>query len=297
MNDFVSPPPRRIGVAAMLRLVAVAAFTFMAVCVKLSGEDGMPVMQIVFFRFLAGFIPLLIYIRAVEGFGALRTRRPLAHVVRAAFGIVGMITFFIALRMIPLTELTALNFTIPLFVTALSAPVLREKVPPHLWAAVLAGFIGVVVILRPSPEHLIGLGAAFGLFQAFLGAAAHLTIRQLGATETGAAVVFYYTLAATIAGAIALPFVWVTPSLATLAWLILAGIAGGVGQITLTLSYRYAPAAVVAPFDYTSILWAAGLGYLIWDERPTTALMVGGLIVIASGFYIVKREGGRKAAA
>jgi drug/metabolite transporter (DMT)-like permease len=274
----------------MFRLGAVVAMGAMSALVKLAAERGAHTFEIIFFRNLFAFIPLIFYVGLTRSARALATTRPVGHLVRAAIGIFGMICGFSALALLPLTEFTAITFAAPLFITALSGPVLGEKVGPHRWAAVVIGFVGVVIMMRPDPVHLVSLGALLALGQAFGTAGAMLAIRQLGGTEPGVTIVFYFTLAATAVGAAGLPFAWTTPGPELLTILVMTGVAGGVGQMLLTQAYRIGPAALVAPFDYATLLWTGLLGYLIWSETPSLHTVVGGLIVIASGLYVLHRE-------
>lgn len=282
LNDIV------LGIAA--RLGAVVVMAVMVALVKLCGERGVNTFEIVFFRNAFAFIPLLAYIFATGGPRLLVTRRPLGHLLRAAIGVTGMLCGFTAVAAMPLAEYTAIQFAAPLFITALSAPVLGEKVGPSLWAAVMVGFAGVVVMLRPDPANFIAPAALLALIQALGTAGAMLTIRQLGRTEAGPTIVFYFTLFAALVGAAGLPFVWSTPDAGTLALLVLTGLVGGIGQLLLTAAFRLAPPAVVAPFDYATLLAAGVIGFVVWGELPGWATWAGAPLVIGSGLYIVWRE-------
>lgn len=285
---------RRVGAGIALKLGAVVAMGLMSALVKLAAERGAHTLEIVFFRNLFAFIPIVAYVLATRGWIVLRTTRPLGHLTRAAIGISGMLCGFAALGMMPLSDFTAITFAAPLFITALSWPVLSEKVGPHRWAAVAVGFVGVLVMVRPDPVNLIGLGALLALGQALGTAGAMLAIRQLGSTEPGPTIVFYFTLAATLVGAAGLPFVWTRPSPELLLILIGCGLLGGVGQLLLTQAFRLAPAAIVAPFEYAALLWAGLLGFTLWGETPSAATLVGGTIVVSSGLYILWRETRRR---
>ena len=286
----LSPTARRNLSAVLFRLGAVVAMGTMTALVKMATDRGAHTFEIAFFRNAFAFIPLILYVGATRSARALRTTRPLGHLVRAAIGVAGMLCGFSALAYLPLTEFTAITFAAPLFITALSAPVLGEKVGPHRWAAVIVGFIGVLLMVRPDPGHLIGLGSLLALGQAFGTAGAMLAIRQLGGTEPGVTIVFYFTLAAMVVGAVGMPFAWTSPGPELLTILVLTGICGGVGQMLLTQAYRLGPVALVAPFDYVTLLWTGLLGYLIWRETPSAGTIAGGVIVMASGLYVLSRE-------
>jgi drug/metabolite transporter (DMT)-like permease len=287
-------PPHRIGAGIALKLGAVIAMGAMAALVKLAADQGAHTLEIVFFRSLFAFIPIVAYILATRGLRVLRTSRPLGHLVRATIGITGMLCGFSALSMMPLSEFTAITFAAPLFITALSWPVLGERVGPYRWAAVVVGFAGVLVMIRPDPSAFIGLGAILALGQALGTAGAMLAIRQLGATEPGPTIVFYFTLAGTLVGAAGLPFVWTDPTPTLLLILVACGLCGGVGQLLLTQAFRLAPAAIIAPFEYAALIWAGLIGFAIWRETPAPTTILGGCIVAASGLYILWRETRRR---
>jgi drug/metabolite transporter (DMT)-like permease len=156
---------------------------------------------------------------------------------------------------------------------------------------VTVGFVGVVIMARPAPGQMNTPGLILGLSSAFGVAGAMVAIRQMADTEHGATIVFYFTLAGTVLGLVGSAlFVWISPDATTLAMLVLSGLVGGVAQILLTEALRRAPVALVAPFDYTQLVWAAVLGAALWGETPRVPTIVGALIVAASGLYILHRE-------
>jgi drug/metabolite transporter (DMT)-like permease len=282
---------QRNGLGITLRVIAMACMAVLAALVKASAERGVPVLEIIFFRNAFAFVPVLIYISRTSSFSVLKTSRPWGHATRATVGLVGMGCGFTAVSLLPLTESTALSFAAPLFMTALSAPILKERVRLHRWIAVLIGFAGVLIMIRPDPTHMPALGAAFGLAGAVGAAGAMIAIREIGRTEPGPTIVFYFTLAGCLLGLSSLPFGgWTIPDLTTLAMLVATGLVGGTGQLFLTEALRRAPVAVVAPFDYTQLVWATIIGFLVWDELPRPATVAGAAVVAASGVYILYRE-------
>jgi drug/metabolite transporter (DMT)-like permease len=268
----------------------MACMAVLSAIVKWTGERGVPVFEIIFFRNAFAFVPLGLYIWRTTGFSVLKTKRPGGHLTRSGIGLFGMVCGFSAVQHLPLTEATAFNFASPLFMTALSALLLGEVIGPHRWAAVLVGFIGVLIMVRPEPGHLNVIGVSLALCSAVGAAGAMVAIRQIAATEKGATIVFYFTLAGTVLGAVGSAFHWVAPDPMTLALLILGGLIGGVGQLLLTEALRVAPVGVVAPFDYSQLIWATAMGFLIWGELPHPATILGALVVAASGVYILHRE-------
>ncbi len=268
----------------------MALFAVMSALVKWCGAHGVPVFQMIFFRNAFAFVPLGLYIWRTTGWRVLITRRPLGHLARASVGLIGMGCSFSALQYLPLTAATAFGFAAPLFMTALSAPILKEKVGPHRWAAVLVGFLGVLIMIRPDPGKMNLVGSSFALFGAMAAAGAMVTIREIGKTERGATIVFYFTLGGALMGLASLPFGWVMPSPRILGLLIVMGLIGGVGQLLMTEALRVAPVGVVAPFDYIQLLWASLIGFGIWGEIPAALTLVGAIVVAASGGYILWRE-------
>jgi drug/metabolite transporter (DMT)-like permease len=288
MTDHTSPAdastvPR--GIASML--LAVAIFSCMDALIKWLSATY-PTIEIVFFRSAFAFLPLLPAL-ARGGRAALRTRRPLVQAGRAALGLVSMIAFFYCFRVMPLADVFGIAFSAPIFVTALSVPLLGERVGIRRWSAVVVGFIGVLVMLRPD-SGLFASASWIALFATALYALGQIFVRDLTKTETTVCIVFYVTLTTTLASAAALPFYWVSPSLVDAPLLAAVGILGGLAQLAFTRAFRLAPAAVVSPFDYTGLLYASVIGYYVWGDVPTVAFLAGAGIVMASGLYILHRE-------
>ncbi|WP_176695902.1 DMT family transporter [Phenylobacterium immobile] len=290
MSVVVSPNPHRIGLGISLRVGAMLSLAIMQGLVKWVGEQGIPTFEMLFFRNFFGFVPLVIYIAATTGWSVLKTTRPMAHATRAGIGLVGMVCMFGAVQNLPLTEAAAFNFTTPIAMTALSALVLKEYVGPHRWAAVAVGFIGVLIMIKPAPGHFNAIGVLFAMGSVIGGAGASVTIRQIGATEKGATIVFYFTLAGTLLGAVGSLFGWKQPDLPTLALLISIGLTGGLAQILLTEALRAAPVGVVAPFDYTQLAWATAISIMVWNDLPGPLTLIGASIIAVSGGYILYRE-------
>ncbi len=284
-------PVHRPLLGITLRVAAMACMALLSALVKWCGDRGVPVFEIIFFRNAFAFVPLGLYIWRTTGFEVLKTKRPFGHLLRSAVGLTGMVCGFSAVQYLPLTEATALQFASPLFMTALSAMLLAEKVGPHRWAAVIVGFIGVMIMARPIPGHMNVVGVTFGILSALGAAGAMVAIRQIADTERGPTIVFYFTLGGTVVGLVGSALGgWTVPDAQTLGLLVLAGLIGGVGQLFLTEALRAAPIGVVAPFDYTQLVWAALLGLVIWGELPHPATIFGAVVVAASGVYILHRE-------
>lgn len=275
---------------------SVLLFTLMSVFVK-ELSDRIPLAEIVFFRNAVGLLPVMVAVYWTGGLGNLRTERLAGHFGRAVVGLSAMSLLFLSFAMLPLADATAINYTAPLFLTALSAPLLREKVGIYRWSAVLAGFAGMLVMLRPG-DGVLETGALVALAAAFLQAMAMVAVAQLSRTESSTTIVFYFTAITTVLAALPLPWLWVAPQSA-LDWGLLAGIGliGGCAQLCLTRAYAHAQAAVIAPFTYASLLWATLFGYLFWGDVPDTQTLLGAGVVAASGVFIVFREARRKSPA
>jgi len=281
---------QNVGLGIALRVAAMVCMAGLTALVKWCGGRHVPVLQIIFFRNAFAFVPVGLYIWRTTGFSVLRTARPGGHLARSAIGLTSMVCSFSAVGMLPLTESTALAFSAPLFMTALSALVLKEMVGRHRWAAAGVGFVGVLIMVHPDPAQMASVGTLLALAGALGAAGAMIAIREIARSEPGPTIVFYFTLAGALFGLCSLPFGWVRPDAATLGALICTGLVGGVGQLLLTEALRRAPVAVIAPFDYTQLIWASALGFLVWGELPRAATVAGALLVAASSVYILLRE-------
>jgi len=269
-------------------VAAVFLFAILDATAKWLGQSYAPV-QIVFFQHFFGLIPVAVLVWRSGGFAALRTRRPFAHALRGGLLFASMLLFYTALRGLPLAEAIAVSFTLPLYITALSGPLLGEAVGVRRWVAVIIGFLGALIMVRPGTEAFRP-EALLVLTSAFIAALAMLLTRWLTRSETDVALVTHTTL---IAGLASVPFAslaWQAPSAGDLGLFVLVGIAGGSAAYLMVVAYRNAPAAVVAPFDYSSLIWATVFGWILWRESPEPAVWIGGAIVVAAGVYITRRE-------
>lgn len=273
-------------------LASVALFSAQALVVKLLG-DRIPMNEVVFFRHAFALVPAMVMVMHQGGVRTLRTGRFPMHLARMAAGMSSMLLGFYSLRMIPLADAVVYGFVSPLLVTALSVPLLGERVGIHRWSAVVIGFVGVVVMMQPGQVPL-ELGVFVALAGAFCGTFVNLTMRKLGATETAASTTTIYTGMACLVFTCTLPFSWVTPSLGDFLILVGLGLGGGVAQYWYTMSLRYAPSALIAPLGYFQLIWMTAAGFFFWDEVPTAATMIGAVIICGSGLYILYREAARR---
>jgi drug/metabolite transporter (DMT)-like permease len=292
---FATARDRAVGGIVFANL-AVLTFTLMDAIIKgVSAE--FPTGELIFFRNLFAFIPLLLYVWLRGGGLTFRTRNIWGHVMRGGFGVTSMFFLFYSYLVLPLSDAIALGLSGPIFVTVLSVPVLREQVGWRRWSAVIVGFVGVVIMTRPGPG-VFDIDAVWPLLGAVFYAFAMISIRRLGSTEPSSTIVFYFSAFSVLASFITIPFglfdadfKWVMPHrIWPFVEVFAIGILGGTAQIFLTNAYQRARASVVAPFDYTALVYGFLLGWGFFGEVPDTFLIVGGLIVVASGVYIIHRE-------
>jgi drug/metabolite transporter (DMT)-like permease len=272
----------------MAMWVAVASFSIADAIAKWHGQEGFAAVQIVFFRYVFGLIPVAIALY-VAGFHQVRTNRPAAHVFRGVLMSVALALFFWGLKYVPLAEAIAVAFTSPLFITALSVPVLGERVGMARWLAVIVGFAGMLVIVRPGadtfrPEMLI-LVAGTAVF-----ALGITYTRRLARTET---VTTMFTWTTIVAIAVFAPLAWWTwklPQADHLAGFAVLGLIGGMAHYLVIVAYRNAPAAVIAPQEYMALVWGAIIGWIVWSEVPSGWTWLGAAIVAGAGGFIALRE-------
>ena len=295
-----------------LKIAATLAFAVMSALIK-AISARFPVAEIVLFRSLGALVVLVIWLSSAGEFPrALATRRPFGHIGRSLAGSGGMSANFLVLALLPLADATAFTFISPLLIVPLAAIALGEIVKPYRWAAVTVGFFGVLVMLSDhlgggSPAGAAKLGVTIALVGALCTAVAMIQTSRLAHSEATGAIVFYFTSVTTIlsaalivaaafwpAGArfawLAATQVFVAPNPEELVTLALIGALGGLGQILMTHSYRFADASIIAAFDYVAMIWAAILGLVFFAEAPTLRILAGALIVCAAGLFVLWRE-------
>jgi len=287
-DTALQSPSSDTGRGIAMMTLAVGLYSIMDAMVKWLGPDY-PVLELVFFRSLFAFVPIAYVLWRNGSFAGLRTTRPWGHAARSLAGLISISLFFYAYTRMPLANVVAISFAAPLLVTALSVPLLGERVGWRRWSAVLVGFLGVVVMVKPD-AGLFDEIAALALLGTVFYALVIVSIRKLSRTETPLAIVFYYALTSTLVSGAAMPFVWVMPDAEGWVLLILMGVVGGIAQFAMTHAFRLADVSIIAPFDYMHIIWAALLGFFIWGEVPGNTIWIGVPIVMASGIYILLRE-------
>jgi len=285
-------PLRGIG----FKVASVFVFVAMAAIIKATADD-VPPGQAVFFRsFFAAPVILVWLVLRGQRLVMLKPRDPMGHVWRGLIGTIAMGLGFTGLGLLPLPEVTAIGYAAPLLTVVFAAMFLGEQVRAFRLTAVALGMVGVLIVLSPRLTLAEGvspvetLGAVVTLGGAVFAALAQVQVRKLVATENTASIVFWFSVAAAALSLVSLPWGWVVPSPQTAALLVMAGVLGGIGQILLTSAYRFADASLVAPFEYTSMLLALGVGYFLFDEVPTVTMLAGAAIIIAAGVLIIWRE-------
>ncbi len=287
----------RRGIA--LKLAATLAFSLMYAAIKLAGT--VPIGEVVFFRAVFAMVPLLAFSAFTIGpLAIVRTQRPLNHIVRSAAGVSSMFLNFWALSMLPLADITAFSFVAPIFAVVLATILLSEQVGAFRWGAVMVGFAGTLLMVEPHGgfghfAHIgssagFSLGAMLALSGSFLSAFVVVFIRQMSATERSETIVFYFMLTSAIVGGATMIWFRAPLNFANTFWLVMVGLLGGAGQICMTYCYRYAEPSLLAPFDYTAMVWAVALGYFIFAEVPEPMVMAGAGVVSIAGIFIVWRE-------
>ena len=276
--------------ALLLRILAAFAGASLLALVKRASESGIALPEIMFWRQAIPVPLLLAYLWVSGGLDRLRTRRLGSHAKRAGLGMTNMVLNFGAVILLPLAESTALGFTTPLFAVVLAALVWRQHIGPWRWTAVALGFAGVIVIAHPGGAAIAPLGAAVALTAALLIAVINFQIRDLGRTEHPITTSFYFAAFGAPLAAVALPFYMTAHTPAQWGLLIGIGVTGTLFQLLLTASLRYGAVASVIVMDYTSLVWATGYGWLLWDRFPPASTWLGAPLIIAAGLVIIWRE-------
>ncbi len=278
------------GAALIIRVLGVFALSTTILLVKLCGERGIHLTEIMFWRQFTTVPIVGVWLWRTNSLGTLRTDRFPAHLRRAVFGMMAMTFVFGSAQMLPLAEAQTLAFTGPFFATLLAMIILKEKVGWWRWTGLLLGFGGILIIARPGHSDIPPLGVAIGLTAAFLVALLSIMIKDLNRTDRPLAIVFWFSLLSSPMVGAFLPFT-MTAHDAESWWLLLAlGITGAIGQILLTLALRYGAVSAVIVMDYSGLIWATLYGWLVWDQVPTRSTWFGAPLIIAAGLIIAWRE-------
>ena len=269
---------------------AVATFTLVDTTAKFAAVHGIPTIEVVWARYALSVVAGALLLRPWQRLADYVTRRPAMQALRSLFLLLSTVFNFIAIQHLQLSQTVSINFASPLIVTALAGPVLGEWAGPRRWAAVIVGFIGVIIVARPDPGAFHP-AVLFSIASALAYAGYALTTRLLSATESPGGMLMYGSLVATVALTAALPVTRIVlPGWQIAGVLVLCGTAGAISHWFVILANRRTPATVLAPFSYTQLLSMIAAGYLVFGDVPSLSTLLGALVIVASGLYILYRQ-------
>ena len=270
-------------------LGSVLVFSTMDALVKWLSADY-PTWQIMFFRSSVALVPIAIFVAMAGGWQVLRTRRPMLHALRSLIGVSAMGCAFYGIGQLPLADAMAIFHAAPILMTALSVPLLGERVGIRRWSAVVIGFLGVLLVVKPGSD-VFSHGALYMMAAAFFVGLGTNLIRILTRTEDPACITFYFTFTATlVSGALSLMWGWQRPPVVDLLLLMAVGVLGGCAQYLMTLSFKNAEIGLVSPLKYLMIVIGGVIGYQVWGEIPDQISLLGIAIIMSAGGYTMHRE-------
>jgi drug/metabolite transporter (DMT)-like permease len=283
----VAPPTAALrGIGLFLSTIFI--FTCLDTLAKYMTGD-VHVVQIAWGRYLFSSVFLLVLVPRYGAVRPLRSARPWFQIMRAGLLAAVSLMFFSAISYMPLVNVTAIGFLAPLILTGLGHFVLRERVGIRRWLAIMVGFIGVLVIIRPGFTEFhwavviaLGMAASNALYQ--------LATRMLAGVDSAQTTIFFTNLVGTVAFSLMIPFFWTPPGLWGWVGLAVLGFMGGLGHYLLIQAFAFAPVSMLAPFAYTAIVWVTISGYLVFNQLPDMWTVIGAAIIIASGIYVFYRE-------
>jgi len=267
--------------------ISICAFSIMDLIVKWS--ENYPIGEVLFFRGFFGMIPIFFLIPKERYFNFYKTNRPFLHFRRCVSGLVAIVAMFIALRKLPLATVVSITFAAPIFTTIMSIFFLSEKVGLYRWLAVLVGFIGILIISEPGFSSL-NFYYIYPIIFCLGFSYVAIAIKQLSSTEPVWLIGLYFSFSIMIMSFFTLPQGWIMPNLKDLFLLCMVGILGGLANLWLTQSYKFAEVSLVTPLKYLALLFAIFFGYIFWDETPTIKTLLGAALVIISSIIIFRRE-------
>ena len=269
----------------LLMLAAVACFTALDGAAKVLVHDY-SIVEIAWGRYLFNLLLLSFFIPRLGMGGLVTTAKPVLQIVRGFLLLTSTASLFAALQFLPMADTYAITFISPIIVAALSVPLLKEQIRPSHWVAILCGFLGVIVVIRPG-SGAVGSAAIFPLIMALAYATYQIVTRTMSAGESAITTVFYTALVGSASMSCALPVVWRVPTMAAWTLFFWMGLVGLIGQLLLFKAFRLAPASLLSPFAYTQILWACMIGYAVFGDVPDFWTAIGSLIIVASGLFLV----------
>jgi drug/metabolite transporter (DMT)-like permease len=281
-----------LGIATFVGNLLVMAL--LSAAVRELVNRGYPLAEVLLFRYVFASGVFWVILLSTSGLLVLATRRPLDHAIRSISGVASLALLYYAITRIPIADATAIAYAAPIFITLLSIFLLGEVIGPRRWIAVILGFVGVLLIARPQAQSWdIGVLAALG--SALGGAIVAIWLRKLSSSEKSVAIGIYYNGLGSLfcLGWVALAG-WLTPRGGDISLLVGFGLGCGLQQWLLTVSFRYAQASLLAPFEYLAMVFAAIVGFVFWREIPTLTTWLGAATIAASGLFIFKRQRSRK---
>jgi drug/metabolite transporter (DMT)-like permease len=279
-------PGQNHGKAALLFIAAIASLATMDMIVKLASAD-LSTPQIVWGRYLAQCVSIFVIVGPTGLLTCLRSKVPRLHLVRAIFLFIANFCFMAALRYLPLTEANVVGFASPLLLTALTFPVLGENVGSGGWIAVIGGFVGVLIVLQPGTS-VFQWAALLPLTMALCSACYHVMTPIVGRFEDPAISIVFLSVIGSVCMSVVVPWFWREPDL--LGWVMLCaiGVLGTLGHVLIVRAFAHAPASMLAPFFYVHLIWATVYGWFVFGDVPKLATIIGGALIIASGFYVYR---------
>jgi drug/metabolite transporter (DMT)-like permease len=285
----VPPRPENILVGGGWMLLACGLFAAMTGLVRHVADMGVHPWEIAFFRNFFALVVMGPWI-VQAGLAGLKTARLKLYTLRSATGVVSMMAWFWSVSLLPITEATALGFTAPFFTTILAAMVLREEVRARRWVAVIIGFFGTIVILRPGTGDVAIFGASIALVAALTQAASVIMVKSLSRTESPNAIVAYMSIYLTPMSLIPALFVWSWPSWGQIGWMALVGLVGTAAHQCFTRALGAADASALMPIDFVRLVFVAVIGIVFFNQIPSLWTWVGAAVIFGSGVYVMRRE-------
>lgn len=270
-------------------VIAVFVLSVQDALVKWLAADY-TIVQILFVRSVVMLFPVFFMLQRRHGLVGLRTRRPLGHLLRLTFNLVAFMAFFVGLARLPFADAMALMMTAPIIMAVLSGPLLGEYARGKTWLAILIGFIGVLVMVGPTGENADLLGASSVLAGSLAYTLLMIQTRYLSSTESNESMVFFSAVGIALITACVVPLYWQTPTAANAVLLVLVGFVSALGHTLLVQAYRFAPVYLLGPFDYTALIWAILIGFFVWREVPSVAMLSGATLIVGCGLYLYLRE-------
>ena len=251
-------------------------------------NTSFPVWEVIFFRAFSGILVSFVLI-FIFGWQSLKTKKPIRHFVRAFSAVGCVIFYFFGLKFLLLSENIAIVHSAPIFAALLAVPILGERLGIHRVTAIVIGFIGVIIIVKPGTD-VFKLVSILPLISALFMASVYLSTRSLMNTDSSIAIIFYYSLALLITSIVFFPSDFAMPNIVQLIPLMSLGVTGSLGHYFMSQAAKNAEVVVISPFEYSSFIFVGIMGYIFYNEVPSISIIIGGILIILGGVYIAYRE-------